>query len=525
MTEVDMDKLFTKLMLTLSVGVVFCAVPCGAQGQATPLKQLFTLEKFGGTMQLLPDFIKGEDWWSSALSPKGYYSLLWRFGHPGDTTNRQIACSFIAEDPKFAAFDISTGTAEYGDFNGDGLRDWIDGDGWVFWGDTSKVPTCNGEGGKSTSLVMDLDKDGYDDAISRGGIAWGHPTRPLQATSSIAVERVDTVVYGGGYLIEDPFIIFPARVHDTAIVMYSVLFQSPSGPTYDERWQYVQTLNEDDIRSHAPTIRTAGPRNAVRRIKRRLSEGFFYPSLSYYRNDRYVIVSGDTIYELTPTSLIPQRGEQLRIDPRASRVIRDAEGWSPIDTLRTIDGYYFFTFDHGHLGRLQVDLYEITEASDPFPQRTGSYFVDSQQHDGSTTLSYPTRASFFMDQTGDGKYEIAVAYQLEDCYEFDPECWITRVFDVFGSKQLTSVGESGHTETTDITLSRCVLRWSNASTETVTVRTVDNLGKLLGVLPATEDVLRNGLQLPPSMCPRGMVHVQIVWNGGMKTATFMNDAG
>ncbi|HRK05195.1 MAG TPA: VCBS repeat-containing protein [Chlorobiota bacterium] len=512
---------FTKLMLTLSVGVVFCAVPCNAQGEATPLKQLFTLEKFGGTMQLLPDFIEGEDWWSCALSPKGYYNLLWRFAQPGDTTNRQLSCSYIHEEPKYAAFGITSGAAEYGDFNGDGLRDWIDGDGWVFWGDTSRVPTCNGEGGKSTSLVMDLDKDGYDDAISRGGIAWGHPTRPLQARSSISVERVDTVVYGGGYLIEDPFIIFPARVHDTAVVMYSVLFQSPSGPTYDERWQYVQTLNEDDIRSHAPTIRTAGPRNAVRRIKRRLSEGYFYPSLSYYRNDRYVIVSGDTIYELTPTSLIPQRGEQQRFEPAAKRPVR-LGGWSPIDTLETADGYYFFTFDNWHGGNIHVSLFEVTDRSDPFPERTGYFYMTPELKRG----GYSTRASFFPDQNSDGKYEIAISYKPDSCRgEFDPECWTTRIFDVFGSLQSTSVGESGHSETTDITLSRCVLRWTNATAEPITVRTVDNLGKLLGVLPATAEVLRNGLPLPPSMCPRGMVHVQIVWNGGMKTATFMNDAG
>ncbi|HRK05582.1 MAG TPA: hypothetical protein PLW14_10865 [Chlorobiota bacterium] len=515
---------YTKLMLTLSVGVVFCAVPCRAQGEATPLKQLFTLEKFGGTMQLFPAVERGEDRWFCSLSPKNY-SVVWRFRDSTDTLRYSILClnpdSTVRSGRNLNAWD---GQVVYGDFNGDGLRDWLSGDWTLFEGRPSGVLQCVDSVRSGASLVMDLDKDGYDDAISGGNIIWGHPTRPLQASSRISVERVDTVVYGGGYRIEDPYIIFPTRVRDTAVVMYSVLFQSPSGPTWDERWQYVQTLNEDDIRSHAPTIRTAGPRNAVRRIKRRLSEGYFYPSLSYYRNDRYVIVSGDTIYELTPTSLIPQRGEQLGLDPPASRVIRDGGGWSPIDTLRTTNGYYFFTFGYAQLQRLQVDLFEITASSDPFPQRTGHFVLDPPLPTNGVG-GYTTRASFFPDQTGDGKYELAIAYRSHNCYEFDPECWTTRIFDVFGSRPSTAVTDDRNTVASDVTMSRCVLRWTDATAEPITVRTVDTLGKLLGVVPATADVLRNGLPLPPSMCPRGMVHVQIVWDGGMKTATFMNDAG
>lgn len=174
-----------KKIIVLLISVYLYTSPLAAQNPTADtipqLKEWWRADnmqyaKYG--MTWLDNFYQGK----GALvvwTPQGVKTWLLRF--PGDTMN-----VFTWEK---GSSNISTG-----DFNGDGIRDYIDENGYIYEGIQNGEPpkaAVSGQGFKP-SLVSDVNGDGYDDMLASNAVVFGKKDLSSLKTETFTLAGIDS---------------------------------------------------------------------------------------------------------------------------------------------------------------------------------------------------------------------------------------------------------------------------------------------------------------------------------------------
>ena len=359
-----------KTLLSLIAAILFCSMSLSAQ---SPVQDTIPQLKEWWRTDVLKYGRYGMTWLDNFYHGKGALVVYtsegvktWLLRFPGDTMN-------------VFSWEKGSSNIKTGDFNGDGITDYVDENGYIYEGIKNgepPKPETSGQG-FNPSLVSDINGDGYDDMLAASAVIFGKKDLSSLKIETFTLPDIDSnnAPIGSYMVSRSEMYIVCRHYYWTNIVKYPFKIIYKEGLRLVRVWWDVNGFKSQTVDEF--TIDVSGPS---------------------YSGGVLIKHSNSTIYWIGSTN-----GNLLTVynlsNNKFEKMYSQAYNGGVVGTLRhsidgdTIPDFYIWTFNNDVC---DIKFYSGNITNDLIPN------YDYRTVQLSTLISLP-------DVTGDGKPDLALS--------------------------------------------------------------------------------------------------------------------